>query len=405
MSESRFAGVDWASQEHAACVVDEQGRIVEGRRYRHNEQGIRALCARLLRLQVKLVAIERPDGLLIERLLDAGLTVVAVHPNQVKAMRPRFSVAGGKSDGFDSFVLAELARTDSHRFRVLEPDSDQTKALRTMTRARNSLVRTRVGLANQLRDQLGTFWPGAGKVFCSVDTQIALAFLRRYPTPGDTRGLGEQRLAGFLKRHGYPGRKPARELLARLKEGAEGRAGELEIQAHRQIVLALVSALEPVVARISELTIEIRHALEAHPDGATFRSLFIAKDSWLCAATMLAEIGDCRERYPTYRALAADAGQAPVAVESGKSRHAQFRWACDHRLRQAICTLSDASRRYNPWAADIYDRARARGASHTHATRILGRAWTQIIWRIWHDHDTYDPLQHTALQRVIAAGG
>ena len=57
MSESRFAGVDWASEEHAACVVDEQGRIVEGRRYRHNEPGIRALCARLLRLGVGLVAI------------------------------------------------------------------------------------------------------------------------------------------------------------------------------------------------------------------------------------------------------------------------------------------------------------------------------------------------------------
>jgi len=405
MSESWYAGVDWASEEHAVCVVDEHGRIAEGKRYRHNEPGIRALCARLLRLQVGLVAIERPDGLLIERLLDAGLTVVAVHPNQVKAMRPRFSVAGGKSDGFDSFVLAELARTDSHRFRVLEPDSDRTKALRAMTRARDSLVHTRVGLANQLRDQLATFWPGASKVFCSVDTQIALAFLKRYPTPGDTRGLGEQRLGAFLKRHGYPGRKPADELLKRLRDGAEGRADELETQARRQVVLALVSALEPVVARISELTIEIRHALEAHPDGATFRSLFIAKDSWLCAATMLAEIGDCRERYPTYRALAADAGQCPVAVESGKARHAKFRWACDHRLRQAICTLSDASRRYNPWAADIYNRARARGASHTHATRILGRAWSQVIWRLWHDHDTYDPLQHTALQRLIAAGG
>ena len=63
--------------------------------------------------------------------------MVAVHPNQVKAMRPRFSVAGGKSDSFDSFVLAELARTDSHRFRVLVPDSDRTKALRAMTRARD----------------------------------------------------------------------------------------------------------------------------------------------------------------------------------------------------------------------------------------------------------------------------
>ena len=187
MREVRFAGVDWASEEHAVCVLDEPGRIVEGRRYRHDEPGIRALCARLLRLGVALVALERPDGLLIERLLDAGLAVIAVHPNQVKAMRPRYSVAGGKSDGFDSFVLAQLARTDAHRFRVLVPDSDRTKALRAMTRARESLVRTRVGLANQLRDQLQTFWTGAGKVFFSVDSQIALAFLRRYPTPVDAR--------------------------------------------------------------------------------------------------------------------------------------------------------------------------------------------------------------------------
>jgi hypothetical protein len=127
MGDRRFAGIDWASEEHAACVVDERGRIVEGRRYRHSEPGIRALCARLVRFGVALVALERPDGLLIERLLDAGLAVIAVHPNQVKAMRPRYSVAGGKSDGFDSFVLAELARTDSHRFRVLVPDSDRTR--------------------------------------------------------------------------------------------------------------------------------------------------------------------------------------------------------------------------------------------------------------------------------------
>jgi transposase len=405
MSDGRFAGIDWASAEHAVCVVDEQGRIVEGRRYRHSEPGIRALCSRLLALGVGLVTLERPDGLLIERLLDAGLTLIAVHPNQVKAMRPRYSVAGGKSDSFDAFVLAELARTDSHRFRVLVPDSDQTKALRAMTRARDSLVRTRLGLANQLRDQLATFWPGASNVFCSVDSQIALAFLKRYPTPLDAHGLGEQRLQAFLKRHGYTGRKPARELLGRLRGGAEGRADELELAARRQIVLALVSALEPIVARISELTIEIRHQLQAHPDGETFRSLFIDPDSWLCAASMLSEIGDCRDRYPSYRTLAADAGQAPVAVESGKARHAQSRWACDHRLRAAFCTLADASRRHNPWAADIYDRARARGASHTHATRILGRAWSQIIWRLWHDHDTYDPLQHTALQRLIAAQG
>jgi transposase len=405
MSEGRFAGVDWASEEHAVCVVDERGRIVEGRRYRHDEHGLSALCSRLVRLRVRLVAIERPDGLLIERLLDAGLVLIALHPNQVRAARPRFSVAGGKSDGFDSFVLAELARTDSHRFRVLAPDSDRTKALRALTRSREDLVRTRIVLANRLRDQLACFWPGAGKVFCSVDSQIALAFLRRYRTPADARGLGEQRLAAFLTKHGYTGRKPARELLARLRNGAYGRAGELETEARRQIVLALVSALEPIVARISELTINIRHALDAHPDGPTFRSLFIAHDSWLCAAAMLAEIGDCRGRYPSYRALAADGGQSPVASESGKSRRAQFRWACDHRLREAFNVLSDSSRRHNPWAADIYQRARARGTGHAHAARILGRSWSQVIWRLWQDHHTYDPAKHTARQRLIAAQG
>ena len=109
--------------------------------FAHDEAGLRALCRALVRLGVELVAIERPDGLLVERLLDAGLWVLALHPNQVAATRARFRVSGGKSDRFDAFVLCELARTDSHRFRVLEPDGDETKALRALTRAREDLVR------------------------------------------------------------------------------------------------------------------------------------------------------------------------------------------------------------------------------------------------------------------------
>jgi transposase len=398
-----FAGVDWASQEHAVCVVDGDGRIVEGRRYRHDERGIRALCGQLIELGVRLVAVERPDGLLIERLLDAGLSVVAIHPNQVAAMRPRYTAAGGKSDSFDAFVLAELARTDSHRFRVLVPDTDATKALRALSRAREDLVEHRVALANELRAQLECFWPGAAQVFFDLDSPIALAFLKRYPSPADAHGLGEQRMARFLARHHYCGRKSARELLERLRGAAYGRAGQLETEARRQIVLALVAALEPIVARIAELTSEIRAALQDHVDGPTFRSLFVDPKSAVAAATMLSEMGDCRDRYPTKATLAADGGQAPVAVESGRSKRARFRWACDHRLRAAIGTLADTSRHHNPWAADIYTRARARGCTHQHAIRILGRAWCGVIWRLWHDRDVYDPERHTARQRLTAA--
>ena len=154
-----------------------------------------------------MVAIERPDGLLVDRLLEAGVRVLALHPNQVKAARDRFRASGGKSDRFDRFVLCELARTDRHRFRMLEPDSDQTKALRALVRAREDLVGARVALANQLRAELERFWPGPIGLFCDLDSPISLAFLARYPSPGDARGLGEKRLAAFLKGQHYTNRK------------------------------------------------------------------------------------------------------------------------------------------------------------------------------------------------------
>ncbi len=102
----------------------------------------------------ELVAIERPDGLLVKRRLDAGLRVLPLHRNQLAASRDRFRVSGGKSDRFDAFVICELARTEHHRFRVLEPGSDQTKALQALTRGREDLVCARTALTNQLRAEL-----------------------------------------------------------------------------------------------------------------------------------------------------------------------------------------------------------------------------------------------------------
>src|SRR5436190_4004044 len=199
----RSAGIDLASEEHRLAVVDADGRRLEERRIVHSEDGLAALVRRLRGQRVVRVAIEQPNGLVVDRLLDAGIAVVPVHPNQLAAARDRYRAGGGKSDGFDAYVLAELARTDMHRLRLLEPDSDETKALRTLTRAREDLVEQKVALANQLRAQLDAFWPGGKQIFADVDSPIALAFLERYPSPADARGLGERRLAGFLARNGY----------------------------------------------------------------------------------------------------------------------------------------------------------------------------------------------------------
>jgi transposase len=397
-----YAGVDWAADKHDVRVADERGEQLLAATFAHDEKGLRALCRTLVRLKVQLVAIERPDGLLVERLLDAGLRVLAMHPNQVAAARARFRVSGGKSDRFDAFVLCELARTDSHRFRVLEPDSDQTKALRALTRGREDLVHARVALTNQLRAELERFWPGPIGLFTKLDSPISLAFLERYPSPADARSLGEQRLAAFLARQRYSGRQKPAELLAKLRHAPEGRVAEAELSARRALVLALVQAIKPLVVQIKQLDRQIATALSEHPDGEIFLSLFRDPRSVVTAAELLSEIGDCRARYPTRDALAGDAGQAAVAIESGKRKTACYRWGCNKRLRAAFCTLADSTRHWHPWAQDRYAAARARGHDHPRALRTLGRAWCRIVWQCWQDRTPYDPARHRGLQQHIA---
>jgi transposase len=398
-------GIDWAAEFHDVRIADAQGRVLVEQRVAHDEDGIAALLALLVVHRVGLVAIERPDGLLVGRLLGAGITVLAIHPNQVAAARDRFRAAAGKSDRFDAMVLCELARTDSHRFPALAPSTDETLALRTLVRTREDLIATRVMLANQLRAQLDAFWPGATRIFADIDSPIALAFVARYPSPHDARGLGAKRLAGFLARQRYCGRKTPQALLERLRHAPIAVVGELETEARRTAVLGLVCALRPLVAQISQLTSEIRGAIHAHPDGPIFLSFFRDPKSVVTAAGLLCEIGDNRARYPHNDALAADGGQAPITKQSGKHRAVSFRWACDKRLRNHLAVLADSTRHWHPWAHNVYQRALDRGKDHPHAIRILGRAWTRILWRCWQDHTPYDQTQHRNLNRLLEGRG
>jgi transposase len=398
---SRYAGIGWATEKHDVRVANETGEKLLAATFVHGEAGLSALCRRLVRMEVGLVAIERPDGVLVERLLDAGLRVLPLHPKKVAAARDRFRVSGGKSDHFDAFVLCELARTDSHRFRVLEPDSDQTKALRAMTRAREDLVHTRTAVVNQLRAELERCWPGPLRLFSHMDSEILLAFLERYPSPVDARGLGIGRIEAFLRRERYSGRQKPAALLAKLRSAPQGRVGELELAARRQLVLTYVAMLRTLNGQIKGLERDIRTAVRAHPDGPVFLSLFKQAHSVITAAELLAEIGDCRARYPNRDALAADAGQSAVAKESGKRKTAQFRWGCNKRLRVAFSRLADSTRHWHPWAQALYGQARQRGLEHPRAIRTLGRAWCRIVWQCWQHRTPYDPTRHRSLQRHV----
>jgi hypothetical protein len=86
-----IAGLDWAADKHDVCIADEHGRVLAEHVVDHDEAGISGLVDLLLEQQVERVAIERPDGLLVGRLLAAGLTVLAILPTR---SRPPASAFG-----------------------------------------------------------------------------------------------------------------------------------------------------------------------------------------------------------------------------------------------------------------------------------------------------------------------
>lgn len=388
------AGLDWASEEHAVCIVDAAGTIRESFTVTHDARGLTELLRRLRRYPELRIAIERPEGLLVDTLVDAGFRVVPIHPNKLKAARERYSSSGAKSDPGDAYVLADLLRTDGHRFRELAPLSEATRALRALVRSRDDLVKAKVALTQQLAAQLAVFWPGAAEIFYRLDSDIALAFLERYPTPESAAHLGERRLAAFLRRNAYCGRKPTAELLAKLRTAPAGVVGATESEARGECVKALVRALKVLLPQIKELEGAIAVALDDHPDGAVFKSFPRAGE--INAAQLLAEIGDVRERFQSDEVLAMEAGVVPVTKRSGKAMSIGFRWACNKRLRRAVTTWADNTRHSSSWARGFYDRARARGADHPHATRILARAWLRVLWRCWQDRTPYDDIRHLA---------
>ena len=397
-----FAGIDWASKTHAICVVDECGKIRARFEIPNTGKTFTGLVTRLTKLRVEGVAIERCDGPLVEAVLDADLRVVVITPRQVKGLRSRYTGSGAKSDAGDAYVLADVLRTDGHRLTPLTQDSDATQVLRSLSRTRKQLVEARVGMMNQLHAELERCFPGAIGLFSRLDSDVTIAFLRRYPTQHATTRLTPARFAAFLRRVAYSGRKPVTELYARITEAPAAGLTAEEADGHAVCVHALLKAMETVRDQERELEAEIIERLDMHADAHIFTSLPKAGHG-VRAAALLAEIGDVRARFPDEESLAALAGVAPVTRASGKIHSVGFRWAADKKLRNALIDFADDSRNASPWAAKIYNDAIARGKRHPHAVRILARAWVRVIWRCWQDHTAYHPQLHGGAMQQIAA--
>jgi transposase len=394
-----YVGVDWAEAEHAACLVDVGGRVLRRLTIPHTPVGLRRLREAITAAESEpaavLVAIERPDGLLVDGLLAAGYVVYALNPKAVERYRERTRLAGGKTDPADAELLARILVTDRERHRPLQPSGPLIEELRVLARQDEVAGRDQTRLQNRLRQDLLAAFPATLEAFPDLTTLSALRFLERWPTATEAGALSEAELVAFLRAQGHfrPAAAAARihaalhaDVLAAPTHLADARAGAIRLGA-RQLLL-----LREQRAAWEKRLRQLLSGDRAHPGGEILLSL-PGLDARL-AARVLGEIGDRRERFPTPAALQSYAGTAPVTKASGRGRVVVARSACNRFLRQALLRWAFCSLTRSAWARACYDQHRQAGKTHHSALRILAHRWLRILHHLLATDQRYDEEVH-----------
>ena len=394
-----YAGIDWADDHHDVAVVDENGRIVGRIRVAHSVEGLEQVIGFLHEVaagdplnQVACI-VETNHGLLITRLLEAGLPIYPVNP---KTLERRRTPAGAKTDALDAYLLAKKGRSDFTELRRLAPDGPLVQELKQLTRDQDMLIQSQTRLVNQLIACLKAYYPVAVSLFAKLHQPTTLAFLQRYPTPAAARAASLDELVAFLKgQPHYPGAVAASQRIWARLPPPQLCADPITVGTKSRLMLALVEQLVALVAAIAayDAAIAAYDAAIAAYDAA-IRSLFVQPaDAALFAGLpgtgkrlgprLLAEWGDDRTRYVDAGAWMALAGTAPVPYASGKYARARRRYACIKPLRNALYQFAWQSTVQEAWTLAYYQRKRREGKSHTVALRALANQWVRIVYALW----------------------
>jgi transposase len=406
-----FVGIDWASEQHRACLLDAEGERVAERDVAHDGAGLQELCSWLLertgaRAQEIAVAIEAPRGPVVEGLLERGFQVFAINPKQLDRFRDRFSMSGAKDDSRDAEVLGHSLCTDRQAFRRLAIDDPLVIELREWSRIYEELKQEQNRLTNRVRDQLWRYYPQAGELG-DPSANWFLDVWEKAPSPAQAARVSEKTIARILKEHRIR-RFDAAEVLRILRQPPLAVApGTVEAaSAHIRTVAARLrlvnQQIKEVERRLDELCAAIEAAAETTPgqiceqrDMAILRSM--PGLGRIITATLLAEA--CEPlRLRQYHVLRGLSGQAPVTRRSGKSIIVLRRYACNARLRNALFHWARGAIQHDPVSKRRYAELRQRGHGHARALRTIGDRLLYVLCTLLQRQQLYDPDYNARLQ-------
>lgn len=394
-SPAAWIGLDWGDKEHAFAIQDTAGKAEEGT-LPHSAESLhnwlQSLRERYGARPVAL-AIEASRGAVIHALLEyPWLTIYPINPITSTRYRSAFTPSGAKDDLPDARVLLELVRDHAAKLRVLEPQDPATVKLAGLVEARRKLVDRRTQVILQVQSLLKTYYPQALEVAGDLKSDVALAFLNRWPDLISLKAARPATLKRFYHQHQIRSQDLIKQRLALIAQARALTTDDARVDVAVLHLRALVDQLKVFHQHIPRLDDAIKQAFAEHAERDLFANLPGAGRQ--LAPRLCVAFGTLRSLYPDPDSMQKYAGVAPVREKSGNQVWTHWRWQATTFLRQTFVEWAGQTVHYSQWAKVYYQRMIKKGKKHAMILRALAFKWIRVLWKCWQDRQPYDEARY-----------
>jgi transposase len=390
-----WVGLDWGDKEHAFALQDATGKSEVGT-LSHSAENLhhwlQSLGERYGTGPVAL-AIEASRGPVIQALLEyPWLVIYPINPITSARYRSAFTPSGAKDDVPDAKVLLELVRDHAAKLRTLEAQDAATSKLAGLVEARRKLVDRRTQVIQQVESLLKTYYPQALAVAGDLKSDVAIAFLNRWPDLISLKAAKPATLKRFYYQHQIRSQALVEQRLALIAKAKALTTDDARVSVATLHLRALLGQLEVFHRHIPQFDEAIQQAFAQHAERDLFCHLPGAGRQ--LAPRLCVAFGTLRSLYPDPASLQKYAGVAPVREKSGNQVWTHWRWHATTFLRQTFVEWAGQTVRYSAWAKVYYERMIKKGKKHAMILRALAFKWIRVLWKCWQDRQPYDEARY-----------
>jgi transposase len=354
----RVIGVDVGAETHVVAVLEETGKtLLKPTSIPEDAPGYARLLDLLGEPTDALVVMEGTGHYwqnLFATLAARGFAIALVNPLRTQRFAEE-ELRRTKTDAIDALGLAHFGlQKRPQPTRLPDPATEELKEL---VHLRDRLVQDIGDRVRQLHRLVDLGFPEFTRHVPDLDSMLASAILREYPTAAAFRSLPVPVLAELR----YDGRHRVGEALAgTLIAAAAASVGQHHGEPYRLQIRYACEDLDLWRGRLRTVERDIERLLGTHDVGKLLTT--IPGIGPQTAARLVARVGDPAD-FRSAGALAAFVGAVPGLRQSGKrqGQRAGLHPLGHGRLRAQLWMPTLSAIRFNPWLCAYYQRLIARG--------------------------------------------